>query len=271
MKTLSNLFFICLASFTIQAQTYTGVVMCKESQKPIGYVNIGIIGKGIGTVSDHNGSYSIQIGAEYNNDTLLFSCIGYHPISMLVHDFKKLSHHDIMLEERFFEIEQVVVSPNMFKPKMLGYNPRVRGIQAGFKDNLLGYECGVLINVEKSAYLETIRVNFSKTSFDTIFYRVNIYKATGNNNFENILQSPIYINLPKEQLSKTVVVDLKPYNILINGDFLVTLEHVKDLGEGFLYFVAGMRGKTYIRKTSQATWETKSVGISISVDARVEQ
>lgn len=50
-----------------------------------------------------------------------------------------------------------------------------------------------------------------------------------------------------------------------------TIEHVKDLGEGFLHFCAGLTHKTYYRKTSQGVWQTAPVGISISVIADVEK
>ncbi len=271
MKTVAAIIFLCLLAIKGFPQTFSGKVICKHSQKPIKYVNIGIVGKSIGTVSNHKGDYSLFIDTGFDNDSILFSCIGYYPFGVSVSDFKKFDSHIIELQERVYDLAEVVVRPEIYEKITLGYTPRIIGVQAGFKDNLLGYECGIMMSVKKSAFLKTVNINFSRTSYDTIFYRLNIYKALGDNNFENIVQSPIYIELSKEQLSNTVVVDLEPYNIVVAGDFLVTLEHVKDLGPGYLYFNAGIRGRTYIRKTSQANWETISVGLSITVDAEVEQ
>jgi len=50
--------------------------------------------------------------------------------------------------------------------------------------------------------------------------------------------APIYLKLPRESIRDKVVVDLKPYNIVVKGDFLVTLEHIKNLRSGGLYFYA---------------------------------
>jgi hypothetical protein len=51
---------------------------------------------------------------------------------------------------------------------------------------------------------------------------------------------------------------------------LVTLEHIKDLGIGRLSFCAALFRKTHYRPTSQGTWKTGPVGISLSVVADVE-
>ena len=100
---------------------------------------------------------------------------------------------------------------------------------------------------------------------------MNIYKVNKKLDFGNILTKPIYIKRSKESVRDEISIDLQSENILVKGDFLITLEHVKDLGEGFLHFCAGLTHKTYYRKTSQGVWQTAPVGISISVIADVEK
>jgi hypothetical protein len=77
--------------------------------------------------------------------------------------------------------------------------------------------------------------------------------------------------MPKELVKDEIQIDLQPKNIVLEGDFLVTLEHVKDLGDGYLNFCAGLTDKTFFRKTSQGKWESVPFGISISVIADVEK
>ena len=87
-----------------------------------------------------------------------------------------------------------------------------------------------------------------------------------------MLQQPIYLQYAKQELENTIYVDLKPYYLNSNTDFLIALEHVKDLGPGKLNFCAGFfNAKIMYRKTSQGIWETAPVGISIAVDAMVEK
>jgi len=77
--------------------------------------------------------------------------------------------------------------------------------------------------------------------------------------------------MPKESVKKGISIDLQSKNIVVEGDFLITLEHVRNLGNGYLYFCAGLTNKTYYRKTSQGKWETVPIGISVSVIADVEK
>jgi hypothetical protein len=258
----------CQAIF---GQNISGIVINEKSKLPVEYVNIGIPGKGIGTVSDASGKYILSIDPQFNDDSLLFSSIGYLPFSIKISDLRDIYNKNIVLQEKVYELNGVTIRPQKRKLQTLGVTAQSKKFVAGFKDNLLGYECGVLMKVKKSAILKRININISSCTYDSIYYRLNIYKAQGKMDFENILSAPIYIHLPKDKVLDEIHVDLQSQNIVIDGDFLVTLEHVKDLGKGYLYFCVGLMDKTYYRKTSQGEWKTVSVGVSISVDADVEK
>lgn len=144
-------------------------------------------------------------------------------------------------------------------------------MQACYKDSIRGSEIGILMKNNNIAFLKEVNVNISNCSYDTVFYRINIYKADKNMQLENILNEPIYISSSKEEVKDKITVDLRHLNLVIEGDFLVTFESVKDLGYGKLCFPAKLFHKSYQRKTSQGTWETIPVGISISVDADVRK
>lgn len=266
------LIFISLISCnTIIGQNISGIVVNETNGQPIEFVNIGIVGKNIGTVSDMNGRFSFLVDSKFDDDTLLFSSLGYNPLIIKIADFKKNSDKNVFLKEKTYELAEVVIRPKIFKQKTLGVTTKFKKIAAGFKDNLLGYECGILMKVKKAAYIKKVNINISSCSYDTIFYRLNIYKVHGKMDFENILREPIYIKMPKELVKEGLQIDLESKNIVVDGNFLVTLEHIKDLGEGYLYFCAGFTKKSYYRTTSQGEWKTVPVGISISVIADVEK
>ena len=264
------LFFI-LNCTALLGQNVSGVVISEKDKSPVGFVNIGIAGKNIGTVSDFNGKFNLLLDAQFDNDTLLFSCIGYNPFSIKISELKKDNNKNIFLKEKAYEMKEIVIRPKNFKQRTLGVTSHSKMVEAGFKDNLLGYECGILMETKKSAELERVNINIAQCTYDSIFYRLNIYRVRGKMNFENILTTPIYINISKDQVKEKITIDLQSQNIIVDGDFLVTLENVKNLGNGNLYFCSGIMDKTYFRKTSQAVWETIPVGISISVDAKVEK
>jgi hypothetical protein len=251
-------------------QKQTGIVINENDKKPIEYVNIGVIGKGIGTNSDINGKFDLNIDNQYNNDSLRFSSIGYKSYTIKVSDFKQLQNKSITLKEKLCELKEVIISPKLFKLKTLGYTTKTKAFQLALSDTI-GYEGGVYLKIKKSAKLNKINLNIIYCTYDTIFYRINIYKVIGKMDFQNILVKPIYVNLPKDKIKDNVSIDISKENIIVNGDCLVTIEHVKKLSKGAIYFSAALFGKSYYRLTSQANWKTYPVGISISVDANVEK
>ena len=71
------------------SQTIHGTVQNTTTKSPIGYVNIGIIGKNIGTVSDEKGNFVIELNDKYDKDSLKFSMIGFKNLQFVVGNFKK--------------------------------------------------------------------------------------------------------------------------------------------------------------------------------------
>lgn len=147
----------------------------------------------------------------------------------------------------------------------------LRLIAAGFKENKLGYELGILMKARKQIILKKIHLNFAACTYDSIFYRLNVYEQTGKMEFENIMPETYYFALSVKDLRTTNTIDISHLNIISDKNLLVSLEHIKNLGEGQLYFCAAPLNKTYYRKTSQAAWETVAIGISISAEAMVEK
>lgn len=66
-----------------------------------------------------------------------------------------------------------------------------------------------------------------------------------------------------------MTVDLRDYNIMVNGDFFISLEWIEELGEGGLHFKADYTGNPVItRAASQGKWnkqEDISFGFTVSV------
>jgi hypothetical protein len=96
MKILLSIFL----TFSLSAQI-KGVVKDSISGQPIPYVNIWVENETIGTTSEENGSFSLDIKEE---KVLVFSALGY--------ESKKSSSKNeiILLKPKVFELNEVVVS-----------------------------------------------------------------------------------------------------------------------------------------------------------------
>ena len=269
-------FFIILfligSNVLLYGQQISGTVFDKNSETPIEFVNIGIVGKNIGTVSDQNGNYTLQISPEYHNDTLLFSYIGYHSYYVGVSDFINLNSRNAYLEPKKIELAEVIIRPRPYRveERTLGVTTRNIRLEGCLRDSINGMELGLLIKNDNRIFLKEINLNVSECTYDSVFYRINIYKARSDLQFENILTNTVYVNFSRKEVNDKIIIDLRQIYIELIGDFLVTFEAVKYLGNGFLCFSACLDHETYVRRASQGTWETAPLGMSISVLVDVE-
>ena len=170
MRVLTLITLNLLISISIFAQKYSGVILNKKTSEPIEYVNIGVVGKGVGTVSDSKGRFALSIDSVFNKDTLMISCIGYKPVSLKVTEFKRRKDKSIFLEEIVYSFKEVVIHPIKYKKRTLGFTSKSKNITIGFNDSIkMGYESGVMMNVKKQAVIDKININVASCTYDSIF------------------------------------------------------------------------------------------------------
>ena len=252
------LLFIPAVAF---GQTYKGKVLSGETKSGIGFVNIGIIGKNVGTVADKLGYFSIVLDDIYNNDSVRFSMIGYESKSYLVRYFRENSIKTVYLNPKSYYLTEVKIFYHRTKEIMLGTPVTSDALKSGFEDNTLGSELGIMVDTKGQVKLEDINLNVATCTYDSVTYRLNIYKTVDNVEYKNILTEPIYISFTKDEIRNVITYDLRKYSILIEGDVLITLELYKDLGEGrLLFYTQFFTGLTWHKKTSEGRW-TKAPGV----------
>lgn len=253
------------------SQSVCATIMDAHVNSLISFVNIGILNKNLGTVTDELGRFCLDFEPNSMHDSVSISMIGYHSIHVSVPNFIDLNNSIIKLSPRIYDINEVIIKPKNYGEKILGITSNTNKILAGFKDNKLGYECGIIMKSKKSAYIKEVNFNISLCTYDSILYRLNIYEINDKEEFINILREPIYIHFSNAQIKDKITINLRDKNIIANGNFLVSLEHIKDIGPGELYFSTTLFHKTYFRETSQGKWDKIPAGISISVLADVEK
>jgi hypothetical protein len=255
------LFFVLFIPGVISSQTQKGKVLSSETKSGIGFVNVGIIGKNIGTVSDESGNFTINLENTYNNDSLRFSMIGYESKAFLIRYFKEDSIKNVYLTPKFYDLQEVSVIYHKPKEIRLGTPVNTNELRSGFAYNDLGSEMGINVHTKGQVRLKDINLNVAICTYDSVTYRLNIYQAENQAEYKNILVVPIYISFSKDKINKVITFDLSKYSIVIEGDVLITLELYKDLGEGRLLFrTEFFTGTTYHKKTSEGNW-TEAPGV----------
>ena len=145
---------IVLISFKTNCQNnpihLKGKIISEE--KPIAFVNIGIVDKNIGTVADELGLFEITISDEYINEQIRFSCIGFETEEYSVATFIK-SHPTnpvvLKMREKAMLLEPVVIKSGKSKTVTLGSKSESTKLHAGFPSSKdLGSEIGSKFNVK---------------------------------------------------------------------------------------------------------------------------
>lgn len=269
MGKLFSFCFLQLFAVLSLAQTVCkGKVTDSLNGKPVEFANIGVIGKGVGTVSNESGEYSLVIPDSLLKEPVRISVIGYRTRTLAVS--KLLSEPNLKLGEETSKLNEVVVQAKKLKVKILGNSTRHKSVEAGFKKNSLGAEIAVPLNIKtKGTQLRKFMVNISSNTLDKAMFRLNIYKKDERGMpGENILQENIIIE-PKEKTG-FIELDLKPYGLYVDDDVFVSLEWIKDLGdvEGLRFSTKLAGTGTYFRQASQDKWEKITpfgVGLHVEV------
>jgi hypothetical protein len=253
--------FILLSPGLLFCQIQKGRVLSSETHTPVGFVNIGIIGRNIGTVADINGDYELELDNKYNSDSVRFSMIGYESIAFLISQFRENPEKNVYLNPRSYNLQEVKVVYHKPKSVKLGYPVTTTDLRSGFSYNELGSELGIKIHVKGQVKLTEVNFNVGICTYDSVTYRLNIYLMEGQTDCINILKKPIYITFSKHDIDKPINLDLSKYSVVVEGDILVTLEIYRNLGQGRLLFnTTYFTGETYHKKTSEGQW-TKSPGL----------
>jgi len=255
-------------------QTISGMVYETDGEG-IPYVNIGVVNRGIGTVSDAMGNYRLNIDSAKINDTLMLSSLGYKPIKIAVSELRKEAQPlDFLMEQEFISLNEVTIIPKKVTPVILGNTFKSPGIQAGFTSDDLGSEAGTLMKTRKNRkyYLKTAGFYVAKCEYDSILFRLNVYDYSKGEIGENLLPRPVYVLVRKGDFHKQI--NLNDYYIETENDFVVTLEWIEDLAdkqEQFMFCTGLMGGGILWRKTSQDAFRKLSgFGVSIYCEADLE-
>ena len=263
------LLFFGLACTILHGQlAYEGVVKDALTGQPIPFVNIGIVDRGIGTISNKNGEFLLEFRLREvkQGDIIRMSSLGYLPheipITLLKEDVLKLI---VRLKPKPLSLDEVVLTDKEYVEveDEVGYRDLLGKGIGYWKDSVaLGGELASRIRVRKGLRkLNTLFFNVLHNPSDSVRLRVNIYDLADNwgtpgKNLNESGRSILHVLRAEDILS---VIDLKPYDIWVRNDFIVSLELLGVYGTEHisLSLPAGevSAAYSYRRYASQGSWE----------------
>jgi hypothetical protein len=263
------LLLLSLLSWGAYAQSeYPGTVVDEKTGQPIPFVNIGVVGRSIGTVSDADGKFQLELPPQRlsGTDLIRVSSLGYQPVVLPFSRFQEQQDNLVFrLREEPISLQEVVLTnlPNYQVEEEVGY-PGLSGKGVGYwKDSAaLGGELATLVRVDKG--LRKLNVLFFEVLYnpsDSLKLRLNFYSPMPGSTYpgKNLNKSGQNILYTLKKGNGLAVIDLEPYEIWVRDDFVVSMELLQVHGSRTvgLSLPAGASGRStsFRRYASQGNWE----------------
>lgn len=257
MRVIFTITFFVLA-LGVSGQIIKGVV--NDNLNPLPFANITLLSKKIGTCSDENGFFSLDIKGN-TADTLLISSIGFEPKKFAVSNLLHSKKSTFCLKEIAYSLDSVVVKgkARVVKNKQihkLGNLKRTK-LKGSFS-GVVGSQIVVYVknSVAKSGYLKQVILYFDRDNgFPLIDIRLRIYK------YDKVLNIPT-IDLLRDNLifkpkKRKMVIDVSDYhiNMPIEG-ICIGVEWIdtKNIMKGRNTTVAPALCWNFIPNTPKITW-----------------
>lgn len=283
MKTLLIfiLFLTITRSVVAQASTPENIVLDgkiveKGTHLPLAYVNIGILNKPKGTVTDTTGYFSFAINHQDLSDTLQVSIVGYNTLRIPVSHFLISANKQIELTVRIQQLAEVTVtnSPARTDSAIIGRQAVSKLVQVSVHhkksaDETIGSEMGMRYKTDrKNAILKNFNFYVSANNFNYIKFRINVYSLKKDVPNSLIYDKQIFAAIENFKIGWTKI-DLKKYNIKVDGEFVVAIQWIEsrmDKKENPVTLlpvaVTPFSKNCYVRIASQDQWKRMGVNLS---------
>lgn len=215
-------FLLCLLSFVGLAQSFDSTIKSKKNFNTLAYVNVSILNKRVGTSTNLEGKFSMQL-EKFKSDTLLISYLGFKTKKIAISSVLKnpAAYKVIYLEDELSSLEDVVI--NVKKKKYggkhsLGLRKKWFYSRVGVQ---FGMEQAILIPNDKSKVGKIEEVSFWVGKEEQLFYnsrltwfRIKFYSYDKEKNTPaGLLSYQDIIVKPQKNEKQNLKVDVSPYSI----------------------------------------------------------
>jgi hypothetical protein len=286
MKNMFQLIIFLLIPYLSFGQIIIGGrVSDAKTGEAIPFVNVGISGSSVGTVSDETGYFKLSIPQSEADSELSFSSIGYEGVQRKVSDFAGNTNLKVTLVPNDYNIEEVVVEDKSYFPYLL-LKRAADNIEKNYGQSSYNYRL-FYDNVSEKYNSEKRSRRAIVLLYDSEGYKRNgFYESFVNRNYKFLESDRNFtVRFPDEGTTK--LDDLLTFDIvrsngnvldshhksdfevsiseetILRGDSVWVLEYSckapKVVNTGF-YYAESYSGKIYIAKKSYAVLKNETQG-----------
>ncbi len=200
---MKQLLFLLLISFSLSAQI-KGVVKDSISGKPIAYVNIWVENENIGTTSEENGSFSLDIKEEKN---IVFSALGYETKIL-----KSSEIENVLLAQKIYEMPEIVLEiPKLTKEIEIGDAKKINHKHlSGDKPWIYGKLFSYKEEYNETPFLKNI-IFYSDSEIKNAKLKIRIFEMKDSIPSDDLLYEDVIV-IVKKGMKKNKL-DVSKYNI----------------------------------------------------------
>jgi len=209
------IFAILIAIMTIvspvSAQTIVKGHVVNERGETVEYVSVGFEEDSIGTISDANGNFELEIPANRKYD-LVFTHVSFQKGIVPHETYANGQQLTVTMKDKVVELAEVVVGKKNKPQKIAG--KAISGPIASFrgkgKEDAL--EWGPVFKCKKDYVISDILLTIKGSSYQWCVLSFNIYEIQGSK-FLNILNKPIYQRIEKSDGKQQL--DIQPEETIV--------------------------------------------------------
>ena len=224
----------------VSSQTIVKGHVVNERGEKIEYVSLGFEADSVGTISDANGNFTIEIPANRKND-LVFTHVSFQNAVIPYATYANGHELTVTLKDKVIELAEVVVGKKS-KPHTLSGKSWLRTSTAGFRGNCKGdIEWGPIFKNRKDYLLTDIMVSIDKCEYEECLLSFNCYEVRDKKLY-SVLNKPIYRRVTPADNGKNIYVS-PAESVVLKGKkkYCVTICVVDMKGNGSLSFPANFK------------------------------
>lgn len=198
----------------VSAQTIVKGCIVNERSETIEYVSIGFEEDSVGTISDANGNFELEIPTNRKND-LVFTHVSFQKAVVPYETYANGQQLTVTMKDKVVELAEVVVGKKNKPQKIAG--KAISGPMASFrgKGKADALEWGPVFRSKKDYVISDILLTIKGSSYQWCVLSFNIYEIQ-NSKFVNILNKPIYHRIEKSNSKQRL--DIQPQEtIMLKG------------------------------------------------------